>query len=1473
MRPDIDFALIRLHRNSKASAFEELCCQLAGEEQLQPVCTSFNRKGLGADGGLECFAVLSDGTETGWQVKYYWEMGSALSSLNESLSTALAKHPKMTRFIACLPFDLSDSRKPDVTTALERWDTWRGNRITQAEASGRKLEIERWDAYELRRRLTASVMAAGRIAYWFDQTLLTKEWFRNNFERTRLALGKRYSPESHIDLPIRRVIEATVLEPRLFSELAAFSETIEKKLAYTDLGDPVAVSACNDAIAELAQAAQRGNQPFSAVALRQVVESARDKVVSWYSTQRDSVVPGSTNSPANAISNLLSVITTVVRSLRAQHWDYVSARALLVTGEAGSGKSHLLADICDYAINEDRPAVMVLGGKLPDAEPWGEILRDLGLPRDLQVDDFLGALNTAAQAAGVRALLVIDALNEKNGKAIWPERLAGVLHDVDRFEWISLVLSCRSTYEPLIIPSSLDEQCLPRIEHGGFSDREARQYLKKREIHLTEEPNSIDEFRTPLFLRICCDALQLEDQALLASNLGGVTAIFELYTGAVIKAVNSRIEANPQRRLVEKTIGALAQEMADTGHEVIAAGRAYDITSPISLDTSIEKDILFQLQSEGLLTAEISGDDDEEEYRFTFQRMSDHAITSSLLERSVGDVANAFTSDTPLRRALLDSHSSTVPGVLEALAVQLPEKFGVELIDMQLQAVSWDVRRAFEGSLLTRSKESFSQRTWAWIEEHGGAAMRFGVLIALSTDPTGDHNAEFLDVELRALSMPERDARWSKYLAESSDSAVRLIDWVLFADQGAIRPERAVLTGVLLCWFLTTSNRLVRDTATKALVVLLASRPGLARTLWSRFKSLDDAYVTERLVCSIYGAAMQGRWDPENLHAVVLDLHADLFVSADFPPNILTRDHALGLVQYAESQHALPTDFEVHLARPPYGGAWPIEYVTEAQIESYTRVNRQGGVYRDEITGSTVLDGDFARYQVDYVVGDWSAATKGSGPIPTAEQLSQRWLESFNSTASPKMLEAYAAFIGAMEIAVAAGAGKKHTAIQQAKRTLRSDIGEEAYAQWSAEASAWHQEGMYQRLANRRGGPAQFNLAWGRRWVCKRAHDLGWSEALHGEFDATISNDRHTHECERIGKKYQWIALYELCARMADNLQPMPGTQSGDFSRLRNIDPSLLITRTHDDGWRHFEEPVFWIQPRPDLGMATVDQALDWLNANEDVFDEVENIEVTDPADEKRWLILNGFETWRGGGRALERETWRRISSFVVRKVDLDRALALLELNHFQGDDDIPLARSGGFRSYLGSHPWELQIDEEQASDEWIRAWRPYGVAKRAVSIRPTTARYRAEASGYDASIDQNIEISLPAGWLMNCLNLRLTDGDTIKFVDGAGVVRFLDPSVSMEGRSAALIDRETFFSFLEKEKCVVVWALSGEKNVYSRGFGNGFGGRWTFTRVFHSQGKEIVALERYQTFEAPSTDQLDELRAAEAEVAVELND
>ncbi|MCT3527704.1 hypothetical protein [Latilactobacillus curvatus] len=55
----------------------------------------------------------------------------------------------------------------------------------------------------------------------------------------------------------------------------------------------------------------------------------------------------------------------------------------------------------------------------------------------------------------------------------------------------------------------------------------------------------------------------------------------------------------------------------------------------------------------------------------------------------------------------------------------------------------------------------------------------------------------------------------------------------------------------------------------------------------------------------------------------------------------------------------------------------------------------------------------------------------------------------------------------------------------------------------------------------------------------KRILEIGFSPELHAYFDNTQASnyDRHNHSIERIGKKYQWIAYYEVLAKLADNFQ------------------------------------------------------------------------------------------------------------------------------------------------------------------------------------------------------------------------------------------------------------------------------------------------------------------------------------------------
>lgn len=1453
--PDIDFKKIRLHGN-QADAFEELCCQLAADE-ASPSRARFDRKGRGGDAGIECYETMADGSEIGWQVKFYWDIASMLRSLGKSLDTALIKHPNMAKFIACFPFDLADARVENTTTAFDKWKQWRADRIKKAAKAGRTIEIERWDAHALRQRLTASnPRATGRVAFWFDQRLLTKDWFDAKFARAKAALGERYDPEGNIDLPIGRAIRAVTGNPELFAELEALGNAVR---AAADLAFPIpgtsVASACDAAATALHDAAHSRVVPASS--LRDLVRAAADAAFQLHDELDAANGERDPSAGMVAVSDLAARLRAILIELRHPHWALLNSQSLLVFGAAGSGKSHLLADACAHQLAAGRPALMVIGSTLIDAEPWDQILHALDLPRHLEVGQFLGALNAAGEAAGIRALIAIDALNEKNGQAIWPERLAGLLHDIKDYPWIGVVLSCRSTYLQLVIPEALDEAKLPRIAHRGFSVAEVRAYLRQRSMTLPETPLQVAEFRTPLFLRLYCDALDYEGQALLARGLGGVTDIFRAYRGAVERRVHRQLRIPPGRDPAQQALAALAREMADTGRADVALDRAEAIVHAVLPGRSTDDDLLFQLETEGMLAVEPVADGSDataQAVHFTFERMGDHAVAADLLARSsASGAAGLCTPGMPLRTALDDRDSWIIPGLLEALAVQLPENFGVEIPDVIDLPAELGPGHAFAQSLQVRRLDAITARTWELVDTIGGATLRYDTLIALATEPGHPYNTRHLDAELHALPMPERDARWSVHLAGSPDAAFHLIDWVRAANAVGIAPERAELTAIQISWFLTTTRRELRDKATKALVVLLADRAALALKLWRAFSDLDDLYVVERIAAALFGAAMQGRWSPQELREVAEMLHADLFARGTPPANLLLRDHAMGLIGYADTRGALPTGFDLALTRSPYSSPWPIERISDEQIAGFTATyGNDGERFQDDIV-SSLKDGDFARYVLDTVARRYSPAPRGTDPLPTVQDLRDQWLAEFMADASERELAAYAAFQAQNAAIKGAREGPVHadrrSDLRAAKQAFREAIGPDRYEDWRARAESWRDEGMYQGFAGR--GPAMFNLAWARRWVTWRAHDFGWTEALHQSFDREIRTGRNSHEVERIGKKYQWLATFELAARMEDNLAILPNEEESGPSRLRDLDPSMLRERTEDNGWRSPREGSFWAPYRPTIEAATPSEALAWLNSETAMLDGPENIEVTDP-DDQQWLVLTGFEIWEENRDVVRSDSWRRIGCTIVRADDCQRLLDRLSGIHMTGNHDMPIGGADGYHMHLGEHAWAWP---DRTDDGWIENWKPHGGDWQApgVDVRPPTAEYAAEAGGYDYSISQNITLNLPAGWLMTALELRLSDGQSIEYRDAAGDIVFIDPSVDRAGRSVALVERTAFLNMLKREGLVAVWAVAGEKSVFGELHSDGFGGRRAFTRLFVSNGEAVEALPRFETFDKPS--------------------
>lgn len=194
---------IRTYNHSQNSAFEEFVCQLA-RHNAPDGFKSFFRLGT-PDGGVECYWLMQDGNEIGWQAKYVFSIEALISQVDNSINSAVNNHPFLTRYIVAAPFCLPDphytkNEKP-IKSANEKWEdkvrAWQDDFVSK----GRVVDIVLWDEPYLVDILSKPENEGMRY-FWFNGHEFAQSWFRERVESTIRDLGPRYTSELNIELDI-----------------------------------------------------------------------------------------------------------------------------------------------------------------------------------------------------------------------------------------------------------------------------------------------------------------------------------------------------------------------------------------------------------------------------------------------------------------------------------------------------------------------------------------------------------------------------------------------------------------------------------------------------------------------------------------------------------------------------------------------------------------------------------------------------------------------------------------------------------------------------------------------------------------------------------------------------------------------------------------------------------------------------------------------------------------------------------------------------------------------------------------------------------------------------------------------------------------------------------------------------------------------------------------------------------------------
>lgn len=1468
----IDFKQIRAFDGDRRKGFEELICQLARRKPpADPV--EFRRvEGAGGDGGVEAYWMDSKGQEHGVQAKYFLATKDIdWAQVDKSVKAALEQHPALVSYVVAVACDLTDrsGKLGRGKTGWQHWETHKETWETIGASKGMKISFLPWTKSDIVDELASHADRRGLTLFWFNADIFDEARFKALFEQSRADLGERFHPEDNVSTTLVKAFEGMRRSPAFVRDTANWFSRIPSAVDLVRSCELLATKPAEEDIIALRDATNRlraigpeieayGLKQYPALDWRKAIEEvwpAESKI-------RD-FIDGISTVDEREKSNIRDVhqwLGTLSRDLDTNvpfvtQEDYEPpgiggdrARLVIVRGQPGSGKSHLFADAVSSALEEKAPAVLMLGQNfLGDIRK--SFLRSLGMPNeDFEVT--LQALDAAGELAGQRTLVLIDALNEAGELRVWPSELAGFASDVLKFDHIALGLSLRPEYFGVLIPEALRKSA-KIVTHRGIETAEeqeqaAIQYFEKRGITRPTVPWLAPEFSNFLFLRTVCDAIAVSGKGEFPRGLRGSLDVLKYYLDSVDTKMRREFPGvGIPKDAVTRSVAGVAALMAERKQDFV------DLTSASTICTKYfgsdgprtGKNWFNILVSEGVFRSDHSlpkGDTETEDpfahvesiIRFSYQRFSDHLIVRALLAE-VTDIGAAFAKDGKLSYLLKDKDWRW-SSLWQAIAVQIPEKFSrIEIFDATTSVkdgILGILTEAFSQSLLWRSPKAFTDRTLFYFNGGGGSAVRNQTEILLRLATVKDHpwNADFLHKNLDGRSLAQRDSSWSVYLNRNRDdygeAVPEIINWCLRAPIEKADEETLRLAAITLAWFFTTSSRFTRDTATKALVRVLVVKPAVGTVLLGLFKNVNDLYVLERVCCAVYAATVR-TIDQKVIREAAIAIFETIFDRPDVPLDISLRDYSKGVIDYALGQSCLPDTIDLSKCRAPFKSAWPITIPTEKEVKKIAKTAGD-----DTIRYSAGGMGDFGRYKVEPAVGHFTSVPLSEERPLNAEERKAKFETLVAAWPDPSR-SAYLAFATA-HVALSASmkmATEKDgkvgvffeydpdatVAFQTAAADLSAALDDKQQADFDALASAIY---FPASVPYQSRNLPPFDAEGAKRWVVVNAYQRGWTQKLFPE-DRHYDNSRGTRaRVERIGKKYQWLALRELQARLSDNVwsiknYPDEATvydHPADNWFVRDIEPSFLVdkleVKIEKPWWLNGARPL-----EPFLGEVSEwpfsekpPNGSDWLN-------------VTDPQGRK-WLLLYSLWSQREAreGKKVSistvRDVFVRISTIIVESKEADAVVEKLRNRRLadpSGHENIEWTDG----PYLFEYPWRNTWGPTTDVGFEEESWRPFEGIKY---VRPV-ARHVWE-SHLDASLSDGSSTCVPHPWIGRELGIR-PDLDLIGACKNAkGETVFLDPAYGTKAGASCVVQPDSFFDFLSSRGLECIWIVAGERNAYPSG-------------------------------------------------------
>lgn len=1188
------------------------------------------------------------------------------------------------------------------------------------------------------------------LSVYFGIHALTVDWFAESVKINLENLGKRYNYKFNVDTDAQNQLSlflrndnAIIQINKKKEKIVEFLKAIHCNKEYQSIKNNLikSIECISDVDKDSLINALRWKEYFEDKN-SDVLEAVLDKEKSIRRKLESNTL---NEDEKEKLYNELSIIRKFLQisaqlELSKEEKNLIKNQVLIVAGDMGTGKTQLLANSAKEYIDNENLALLSLGQMYISEESienqFVKCISNGSYSGSLI--DILNFMEYYADLHNKYSVVFIDAINESFKRVIWKNGINSLISLVSKYKRIRLVISLRNGFQKLTLSEKVINDIksgnIAFIDHKGLESNDINgvfDFLSNYDIPVSPEYYLNREMKNPLFLTWFCENYSGKYQDLIY----------------LIRHVLRKADAEASRAAgFEEPLGFLKIFFDD-------------YIESMQVNPSISKEDIFGFEcwqlygithkNEYLKSLERSGvfacyiQEDREIYYIGYNLLYDYIFASWIISKHNGEeelkeyLFNELIKVDKAQRITEYGNNSIFAMALALFSIKNKTEYLYFLDDIYDDNARVDlINVCFETFVWRNTFLSFNEFIRAVYKYKVYRNIVWNVFIENAVKETSNLNANYLHMLLNSYPLCYRDYNWTIFI-NNLDEQDYIISFAYYIEKGNKYLEesdkKTKLLLILFSWMLTSSNRVLRDRISKAMIEILKAKLYLSKELLELFKTVNDPYVLQRLYGIIFGAVMK-RHDAssDNFEKLALWIYKNIFNQDMVYPDILLRDYARLIIErflyeYPERIGTIKKAF----IRPPYNS----QEIPICNSEEYdTLKDKSGGI-------SAIC-----------------------------------WSMKFNLPVN--------------------GAG------------FYGDFGRYVFQSALSSFVGINQDCVYY---------------YALRQIFK---ELGYSEELFGAYDTRNGSvDRHNvKRLERIGKKYQWIAFYNILARLSDKHKVTDGFWSdkvGDLYKgawnpfIRDFDPTLNIKLQSDKS----DFPSFKLSNINNckfLNRDAIDTEVDsWINNKDEFFKEFSNRFIQKDINGVEWVLLRGH--FRHEARIDndgdsgyyyskgDQVIWLESLLYIISNPSKSITVELLEKSNYVIGDEC----RNIYSLYNREFSWSSAYADEFKCNDCYRG-------DENMKIRSAVMNFLWEQE-YDASQDSIISFYIPYGRIINDMSLYQKEIDGVFYYNDE-IVAFDSRQKEKDSHGELFLRRDIFDDFLEKNDFIAFNYIRGEKQFFLGG-------------------------------------------------------